>query len=57
MKTDTIANNVAATPPVTVAGMTALGIPLADWVQVLAAIWLVVQIAGYLYNFWKKRKQ
>lgn len=46
-----VAEVVTSVPPVGVAGMTLLGYGVADWVQVLAAVWLLVQI---LYFIWTK---
>jgi hypothetical protein len=49
-------SNVAAAPALGVAGITFLGYPMAEWVQVLAAIWLIVQIVGYLWSRFSKRR-
>jgi hypothetical protein len=49
MKTE-ILHNAAAAPPVTVAGMTVLGYPISDWVQVLAGLWLLMQIGWWVYT-------
>lgn len=40
----------AAAPPVTVAGITFLGHPVADWVQVVAIVWLVLQIGWFIWS-------
>lgn len=45
----------AALPPVSVAGMTLLGFPLADWVQLLALVWLVIQIGHFVYTKYIKK--
>lgn len=48
----------AGAPPVTVAGMTVLGYPLSDWVQLLAGLWLVMQMAYFVWaKFIRKRKE
>lgn len=41
---------LASAPPVTVAGLTLFGVGIADWVQVLAAVWLVIQIGHFIYT-------
>jgi uncharacterized membrane protein YfcA len=40
----------ASAPPVSVAGMTWFGYAPADWVQVLAGIWLVLQIGYFIWS-------
>lgn len=40
--------------PVGIAGLTLLGVDLQDWVVALSAIWLVLQIAWFLYEKWRK---
>ena len=41
---------VASAPPLTVAGFTFLGHPLADWLQVLAAVWIIIQMCHFIYS-------
>lgn len=41
---------VSSAPPIGVAGMTWFGYPAADWVQVLALVWLVIQIGWFLWS-------
>jgi hypothetical protein len=54
VKTDTI----ASLPPVSVAGISFFGYPVADWVQCLAGLWLLVQFGWWLYkNFIEKDKE
>ena len=45
---ETAVSNVTALPPVAVAGMTLFGFAISDWVQVLAAVWLIVQIVWFI---------
>jgi hypothetical protein len=47
---------LTSTPPVAVAGMTVLGYPLADWVQVLALVWLGLQIGWFIYSKFKQHR-
>lgn len=49
-------NPAVAAPPVGVAGLTFMGAPISEWVQVLAAIWLIVQIGCKLYDQYRKHK-
>jgi hypothetical protein len=46
MKTE----QLVAGPPVAVAGMTFLGYGVGDWVQVLALVWLVLQIGYFVWT-------
>lgn len=55
MKHEPIQQVVAGTPPVAVAGLTFLGTPIADWVQLLALVWLVLQIGFFVHGKWKNR--
>jgi hypothetical protein len=49
---------VASAPPLSVAGMQWLGYPAADWVQVLAVLWLVLQIGHFVWTkFLRKDKE
>ena len=36
--------------PVALAGLTLFGVHLQDWVLVLSAIWLSLQISGWIYD-------
>lgn len=40
--------------PVAVGGLTLLGVDLQDWVVALSAVWLVLQIAWFVYEKWRK---
>lgn len=53
-KHQTAADIAASAPPVTVAGMSFVGYPIQDWVQVIALIWLVLQIGYFVYAKCKK---
>lgn len=44
-------------PPVTVAGLTFMGVGIADWVQVLAGVWLVLQIGHFIYTKVRNRNK
>lgn len=50
MSTHHVAELAAAGPPVGVAGMTWFGYPPSDWVQVMAGIWLVLQIGYFVWS-------
>lgn len=50
---DATRESVAATPPVAVGIATLAGVSLQDWVFILTAIYLVVQIA-YLIAKWRR---
>lgn len=47
---DNVTSAVASAPPMAVAGLSFFGISISDWVQVMALIWLVVQIGWFLYS-------
>lgn len=47
----------ASTPPITIAGMSLWGYPLADWVQLLAALWLVVQLGYFVWTKFIRKEQ
>ncbi len=50
-----LSEQVAAAPPITVAGMSLFGIPLDSWVQLLALFWLLVQILYFFYDKWRDK--
>lgn len=44
-------------PPLAVAGMTWAGYSISDWAQVLAVVWLLLQIAYFVWSkFIRKAK-
>lgn len=52
------AEMAASAPPLSVAGMQWLGYPAADWVNVLAVLWLVLQIGHFIWSkFLRKEKK
>jgi hypothetical protein len=55
-KSKQVAEIITGTPPVTVAGMTLFGYSIADWVQVLAVVWLLLQIGHFLYTKIREEK-
>jgi hypothetical protein len=58
MKTATSVEIISRVPaPVAVAGFSLFGYPLSDWVQVLALLWLVLQISYFLYTKLLKAQQ
>jgi hypothetical protein len=55
--TSHVTDAIASSPPVAVAGMTFYGYGVADWVQVAALVWIIIQIGWWAYkNFIKKEK-
>lgn len=56
-KHDVIAEVVKSAPPLTVTSLTLAGVSLQEWVYVLTLIWLSMQISGWLYDKWKRRKR
>lgn len=54
MKTE----QLTSAPPIAVAGMTLLGYSISDWVQVLALVWLIVQIGYFVWSkFFRRDKE
>lgn len=47
----------ASAPPVAVAGLTVLGVGISDWVQIVALIWLLLQIGHFVYTKIVKRER
>jgi len=47
---------VASVPPVAVAAWTFLEHPAEEWLQVLAVIWLLMQMAWFIYSKIKQLK-
>lgn len=45
-----IIHNAAGAPPVAIAGMQCFGYPIADWVQVMAGLWLGLQIGWWFLS-------
>jgi dolichyl-phosphate-mannose--protein O-mannosyl transferase len=41
MKQETLSQAAAASPPVSVAGLTLMGMPIAEWVQLLTLIYVL----------------
>lgn len=41
-------------PPVSVAGLMLAGISLSDWVLILTACWLLLQMGGWCWDRWKR---
>jgi hypothetical protein len=55
MKQETAQSIIAkGSVPTAVSGAILWGYPLQDWVLVLTAIWVILQIGGYIYDRWKK---
>lgn len=46
-------DSIAVAPPITVAGMDLLGVALADWVQILTILYLLVLIGIKIHNHLK----
>lgn len=54
---DRLIDNAIAAPPLTVVGMTFLGLPLDDWLKLLGIAWLLLQIGHFLWvKFARKDK-
>ena len=46
-------DSITVAPPITVAGMDLLGVALADWVQILTILYLLVLIGIKIHNHLK----
>lgn len=46
-------DSITVTPPITVAGLDLLGVALADWVQILTILYLLVLIGIKIHNHLK----
>jgi hypothetical protein len=57
-RSDIVASAAKALPPVSVASATLLGIPLADWVLILTAVYTLLQIIAFVRDkFWRQRRK
>ena len=55
MKQETTSLVLKGSVPTAVSGAIICGYPLQDWVLVLTALWVIIQISGYLYDRFKKK--
>jgi hypothetical protein len=56
MSKQDILHNAVGAPPVAVAGMTLYGYGISDWVQVLAGVWLLLQIVWWVVQKMRPNK-
>lgn len=51
-----ISDTVASVPPLTVVGLTFLGVSLDDWLKLLGVAWILIQMGTFIWrNYFKDR--
>lgn len=55
-KEDVLREAVSSAPPISVAGLTLVGVSLQDWVLIATLLWITLQMAYFGYQRYKEWK-